>query len=123
MLFGAQIPSRPLRFYTAKLSISSFSSKHHERPQINRASPSKSPQAAASRLRDSGFCVKGCVEASICDVCVFDGELVILGLSGDVSVDARAAEDVVLRGICLRKTRAGGNWLQGGIVKVGLLVC
>jgi hypothetical protein len=50
---------------------------------------------------------------------VFDDAVVYLGLSDDVKLDLRAAafidgeEDVV---VVLRKTRAGGNWLTGGIV-------
>jgi hypothetical protein len=50
---------------------------------------------------------------------VADAAELYLGLRGDVSVDARAAdddEDEVAAVIGLRKTRAGGNWLMGGMV-------
>jgi hypothetical protein len=48
-----------------------------------------------------------------------DADVAKRGLSGDVSVDARAADDDdedVVELIDLRKTRAGGNWLMGGIL-------
>jgi hypothetical protein len=54
------------------------------------------------------------LEAEVAD----DAEL-YLGLRGDVSVDARAAEDEddeAAEVMGLRKTRAGGNWLMGGIM-------
>jgi hypothetical protein len=50
---------------------------------------------------------------------VADAAELYLGLRGDVSVDARAAdddEDEAAAVIGLRKTRAGGNWLIGGIM-------
>jgi hypothetical protein len=47
-------------------------------------------------------------------------EFVKRGLSGDDIVDTRAADDEeeMLRAGCLRKTRAGGNWLMGGMMKL-----
>jgi hypothetical protein len=79
-------------------------------------------QAVASALLDASDCddpLGRCAEVLDCAAIKLDCEPKILGLSGDVSVDARAADeddDDVLRGICLRKTRAGGNWLTGGIL-------
>lgn len=50
---------------------------------------------------------------------MFDDEFVKRGLSGEGIVDTRAADDDedVLRAGCLRKTRAGGNWLTGGMMR------
>jgi len=51
---------------------------------------------------------------------VVDEVVVNLGLSGDVNVDLRLAaltEDVDDVEV-LRKTRAGGNWLTGGILRM-----
>ena len=49
-----------------------------------------------------------------------DDEVVYLGLSGDVRLALREVEMVMGDGVeeaaFLRKTRAGGNWLTGGIV-------
>lgn len=115
-----------LAFQLPNLSTTAPLRRKHSLPASNsfeHASTSHSIQAVASRRLDSAACADVlvlCVEASICDDEELDGEDVALGLSGEVSVDARAAEDVVLRGICLRKTRAGGNWLQGGILEIVL---
>lgn len=57
-------------------------------------------------------------------------DMVYLGLSGEASDDLRAAVPVMERGFgagedevaVLRKTRAGGNWLIGGMVVIGLVV-
>jgi hypothetical protein len=56
-----------------------------------------------------------CVDAGNLDGDVID-VVVNLGLSGDVGVDL--CDDVLMEdGLAfLRKTRAGGNWLTGGIV-------
>ena len=53
---------------------------------------------------------------------LLEDAVVYRGLTGEVRVDRRA-EDIVEMGVgtaeaFLRKTRAGGNWLTGGIVKV-----
>jgi hypothetical protein len=80
--------------------------------------------AVASDLleaEDAGVPFDRCVEVGNGKL---DGEVdddvdVYLGLRGDVRVDARAAEDEeaeVDELIDLRKTRAGGNWLMGGIL-------
>jgi hypothetical protein len=50
---------------------------------------------------------------------VLDDVVVNRGLRGDVNVDRiDADEEFVIRCAgCLRKTRAGGNWLMGGMLK------
>jgi len=58
---------------------------------------------------------------------LLDEAVVYLGLMGEVRVDRRAVGIVEMGvGIAeafLRKTRAGGNWLTGGMVKVKVCVC
>lgn len=50
---------------------------------------------------------------------MFDDVVVNLGLRGDVNVDLRAADDDEADVVeVLRNTRAGGNWLTGGILKI-----
>jgi hypothetical protein len=78
-------------------------------------------QARASGLLDvddADVAVGRCVDAWLKDDDEFV-EFVKRGLSGDDMVDTRAADDEeeMFRAGCLRKTRAGGNWLTGGIVK------
>jgi hypothetical protein len=67
----------------------------------------------------------------VLDNCVDDANLagdadeLNLGLRGDVRVDARAADDEdadVVELMDLRNTRAGGNWLMGGILKLVYVV-
>jgi len=57
---------------------------------------------------------------------LLDDAVVYLGLMGEVRVDRRAVGIVEMgAGIAeafLRKTRAGGNWLTGGMVKVKVVV-
>jgi hypothetical protein len=67
---------------------------------------------------DADVAAGRCVETWLRDDDELD-EFVKRGLSGDDMVDTRAAddEDEMLRTGCLRKTRAGGNWLTGGMMK------
>jgi hypothetical protein len=57
-----------------------------------------------------------CVDAGNLDGDVLDDVVVNLGLSGDVKVDLCDAVLIEDGLAFLRKTRAGGNWLTGGIV-------
>jgi hypothetical protein len=91
---------------------------------VKKQYPETTNQALASDSLDADAVEAGarCVEVRDWADAVADADVVNLGLRGELRVDARAADDddcaVVLREACLRKTRAGGNWLIGGIVEV-----
>ena len=62
----------------------------------------------------------GCCCDKACDIFV-DDVAVYLGLSGEVKDALLDAEMLICEGVVeeaafLRKTRAGGNWLTGGMV-------
>jgi len=71
-------------------------------------------------MEDDGVPFDRCVEVKGRAGDVVDEVVVNLGLSGDVNVDLRLAaltEDVDDVEV-FRKTRAGGNWLTGGMLRM-----